>query len=125
MNEEIKKILDYMKEHIKPFNHYSEPTLISKDIILLDYITNLQEENERLLKWWESQYTIVRNDEPVHLDDKAGEYLFSIERQSEELQDRIDKAIEYIETQEDYFYNYPLISRERVLEILKGDSDEE
>lgn len=35
---------------------------------------------------------------------------------------RIDKAIEYIEKQEDYFNNYPLIDRQYLLDILKGSN---
>lgn len=36
------------------------------------------------------------------------------------LHDIINKAIEYIEKQEDYFNNYPLIDRQYLLDILKG-----
>lgn len=37
-----------------------------------------------------------------------------------ELQQRINEAIEYLKEQEDYFYNYPLVHRKHLLEIL-GD----
>lgn len=36
----------------------------------------------------------------------------------------IDKAIEYIEKQEDYFNEYPLINRKELLDILKGSDKE-
>ena len=51
MNNEIKEILAYFEEYIKITDmHDSEPMLNWKDLkIVLDYITNLQEEN-RILK---------------------------------------------------------------------------
>ena len=51
MKNEIKEILAYFEEYVKTTDmHYSEPMLNWKDLkIVLDYITNLQEENEDLL----------------------------------------------------------------------------
>lgn len=48
MNNEIKEILAYFEEYIKITDmHDSEPMLNWKDLkIVLDYITNLQEELE-------------------------------------------------------------------------------
>lgn len=37
----------------------------------------------------------------------------------------INKAIEYIEKQEDYFNEYPLINRQELLDILKGSDSNE
>lgn len=50
MNDEIKEILAYFEEYVKITDmHDSEPMLNWKDLkIVLDYITNLQQENERL-----------------------------------------------------------------------------
>ena len=50
MKDEIKEILVYFEEYVKTTDmHYSEPMLNWKDLkIVLDYITNLQQENERL-----------------------------------------------------------------------------
>lgn len=55
-------------------------------------------------------------------------YLFSENERLnaiiDDLQEKIDKAIEYIEEQQDYFYDYPLVSRKYLLEIL-GDKENE
>lgn len=50
MNKEIKEILAYFEKYVKISDmHDSEPMLNWKDLkIVLDYITNLQEENETL-----------------------------------------------------------------------------
>lgn len=50
MKDEIKEILAYFEEYVKITDmHDSEPMLNWKDLkIVLDYITNLQEENEKL-----------------------------------------------------------------------------
>lgn len=40
------------------------------------------------------------------------------------LENRINKAIEYVNGNEDYYYNYPLVNREHLLEILKGSDKE-
>lgn len=50
MNEETKEILAYFEEYVKITDmHDSEPMLNWKDLkIVLDYITNLQEENTDL-----------------------------------------------------------------------------
>ena len=54
MNNEIKEILDNMKE-ISSFEYTTDWFELNyKDTkILLDYITNLQKENERLKEWKE------------------------------------------------------------------------
>ena len=50
MTNEVKEILAYFEKYIKiTYMHDSEPMLNWKDLkIVLDYITNLQEENKRL-----------------------------------------------------------------------------
>ena len=83
MNNDIKEILDYMKikQYISETNiNFGYKTLSAGQVeLLLDYITNLQEENDTL-KLELSGYR-----EAILRDDK----LLS-------LQQRIDKAIEYI-----------------------------
>ena len=59
MKDEIKEILDNLKFNVYETGNWEEPLGLSQDIWkhLLDYITNLQEENERYkniideLKW--------------------------------------------------------------------------
>lgn len=51
MNEEIKEILDNFKSYEDRYNKYNETEfiIIKRDItLLLNYITNLQEENQKL-----------------------------------------------------------------------------
>jgi len=60
MTNEIKEILDYFEEYIKDNDmHCSEPMLNWKDLkIVLDYITNLQREIDKLTAEstdWESK----------------------------------------------------------------------
>lgn len=104
--------------------------------------SDIRKENERLKKQNNDLRKIYRdtynrlfkngNDElaryfQAQIDDCPTFYIEPIIDYAKEWKDyksRIDKAIEYIEKQEDYFYNYPLICRENVLNILKGDSDE-
>ena len=78
MKEEIKEILElYKEEDIEYYNAYSR--LKVEDI--LDYITNLQEENERLNK-----LLLYANDEVV-----------SYANACIDLKGKIDKAIEWCE----------------------------
>ena len=58
-------------------------------------------------KWWLHQMWVAQH--------KIADYLMN-----NDLQQRIDKAIEYIEEQEDYFNEYPLINRQELIDILKG-----
>jgi hypothetical protein len=53
MTNDIKEILAYFEQYVKITNmHDSEPMLNWKDLkIVLDYITNLQEENEQLKEY--------------------------------------------------------------------------
>ena len=89
MKEEIKEILAYFEEYIKITDmHDSEPMLNWKDLkIVLDYITNLQEENERLKELCDKYEEEHANEFQCWKRDRK-ELL--------ELRSRIDKAIEYI-----------------------------
>ena len=118
MNNDIKEILDNLKktadniifvicgsqEELDKAPKYTANFLSINDRqakTLLDYITNLQEENDRHFK-------------------EAIRY----ENACDELEIRIDKAIKYIKSQEDYFVNYPLIDKEYLLNILQGSDKE-
>lgn len=125
MNEEIKEILEYLKN----INNYdyseicdNENNVIEKDYdiylsknkidVLLDCITNLQKENNHLSKSY------------------AEAILFNQKRceQNKELQQRIDKAIEYIKEDGTTYLNLANqrkwcseFSAENILKILGGD----
>ena len=58
MNDEIKEILDYWQFYINEPNNYKLLNVHFDEIKkVLDYITNLQKENERLKRLAEKDYT--------------------------------------------------------------------
>ena len=108
MTNEIKEILDLMKFANDDIMWCDTLTLNVKQChLLLDYITNLQEENKNLKK----QYA------------KEEKKLF---HDNEILQQRIDKAVEYIKWNLDKneelieYFNYDANFNE-LLNILRGD----
>ena len=102
MNNEIKEILDDLKQCCKNRDRFDIHENTAD--ILLDYITNLQEENERLNK----QYDLMEQS----LDDK---------------QKVIDKAIKYVEWNLDAnaeiidYFNCDM-NFNKLLNILKGEN---
>ena len=46
-------------------------------------------------------------------------------KEKEQLHSIIKEVREYIKENEDYFYNYPLVSREHLLEILDKENNNE
>lgn len=129
MNNDIKEILDnlkYCKEHDKENNYYPEDILTREDVwLLLDCITNLQEENkkkEELIKKYDfelkhktKQYEFLRHNESEELKkykryvDETFLYTY------EELQDKV------INLQEE---NQKLKIEINLLKELKGESNE-
>ena len=100
MDEEIKEILDYLDYGVNSLSISKPPFKIGYDDIkkLLDYITNLQQENERL------------KNIPIM------DFTSDVYQELEDYKSRIDKAIEYIEkTQEGY------VSELKLLDILRGE----
>ncbi len=101
MNEEIKEILDRfnkVKSASNKLSYYPEDLLNRKDMwLLLDYITNLQQENERLKK----QLEYLRTDE--YLNQVKWERNFN-ETMNKELNLRIEKAVEYLKSKEDSLF---------------------
>lgn len=97
MSDEIKGILKDLEYASGVFDYTITP---DRCTLLLDYITNLQQDN--------TMYARLKN-----------EY----EEEIKDLQQRIDKSIEYIEHS-----NYDIIGRvcsfTKLLNILKGDSNE-
>lgn len=115
MDDEIKEILDEMKfMQEKKVKFYSLDICQSK--LLLNYITNLQQENEELKK--NQRYY------------KNG--VFSLEYDKETMSDmiddyksRVEKAVEYIREEiKDMPENGCRIRLNEVLNILNGRSDE-
>ena len=151
MNDELKEILAYFEEYVKITDmHDSEPMLNWKDLkIVLDYITDLQQEikeaNESVELWAnrlkkkkkENEY--LKKNQRFHK--RFGEdSIFCLEYDKEtlkdlvfELQQRINKAIVYIEKEyedNDIIIDYtdnPITPQDLyadLLDILKGDSNE-
>ena len=96
MNNDIKEILNYMKQYVEnKYEHDSEPMLNYKDIqCVLDYITNLQEKNKRLKEDYEKEkylvdkYTRQLTDEYENTKNQC--------KLKEDYKSRIDKVIEII-----------------------------
>ena len=106
MNNEIKEILDTLKEEID-----LKPLWYSERIILLDYITNLQEENKELNLELKGYRQAILND-----DNLMG------------LKLKIEKAINYIEIgktfdNENIRKTIDKIQKD-LLDILKGDPND-
>ena len=107
MDKEIEEILDFIKKQIEKETLSYEPDVeLSKEEakLLLDYITNLQEENERLnLELSGYREAILRDDKLLG------------------LKSIINKAIEYIEIIQ-YNESYGVKEKDylKLLDILKG-----
>ena len=108
MNEEVKLILTKLKivSEEKENGAYICDKEHSK--LLLSYIEQLENRNKELYEGFMA----------------TQEELTDYATKNEQLENNRDKAIEEIEKQEDYFNNYPLINKQKLLNILKGDSDE-
>lgn len=102
MNDEIKEILELI--NTKYEDYYIDDFLSGEDVKkLADYINNLQQKY---------------NDNVTKYEELLEKYF--------NTQQRIDKAIEYIETQHIIFANYDIVvdnQLKQILDILKGDSD--
>ena len=113
MTNEIKEIIEFLK----PIENRTCATLgNTKCKLLLDYITNLQEENERLSKELQQEKKDFK---------EANDNCFELKH----YKSTIDKAIEYIKEHciDDEFY-INLTNKEKhiidVLSILQGEDDE-
>ena len=114
MNKEIKEILDFLEGIVnEKYAMPSEQELLNeKEIkILLDYITNLQEENEKLY---------------IQLEDKANEQIKTMYL---EYKSRNEKAIEKIKKIQEnaikYGANHDAIICQDLLNILQGEDNYE
>ena len=92
MKDEIKEILEWLNDkdyYIEDFGYKFKRLSLEENEALLDYITNLQEENKKLALELSGYRTAILKDDKL-----LG------------LQQRIDKAIEYINEaieNDDYF----------------------
>ena len=112
MNDKIKEILNYLDM----YKNMNEGLLNSKDKkLLLDYITNLQQENERLKE--EQEYN-------NYCDEQLKKKISNLEYKITTLEDyksRCKKAVKYIDT------NFCIENRrdlKEVVNILQNGSEE-
>ena len=94
--------------------------------ILWNYITNLQEENERYKKLFEGKerFSKIMPDDMDFIVMSKTDYdrqVDDIELVALELRSRIDKAIEYIKEK----YNCELFQNKKLLNILQGEDTKE
>ena len=125
--KEIKEILD----KCTPFLFGDE---VDK---LLDYITNLQEENKKLkdrihaleehnkhLNKEAQKYFGMDMDREYAVKDTydtANDVAWELFKEKEELESIINNVVKYLGKQTDYFTDYPLVNRKHLLNILKGE----
>ena len=135
MNAEIKEILDNIKEDINgKFEwEYIDGYYVEQIKPLLDYITNLQQENKRLNQNQVKVLNRIRDfiysskceiTEGSYCDDKHSQYWKMFKKFAEEVQDKI-KGLDI----EDYVYipkwrEQELLSQEEQLEDYKSRCEE-
>lgn len=111
MNDEIKEILDYISDSVIKKEKWNK---------VKDYITNLQQENERLKQ---PKIFIDTQD----MEERYGEELYKeyLEKQVKDYKSRIEKATEYMNNTFDITSIKDMFDIMNKLEdILNGRSDE-
>ena len=119
MKYEMKEILDKLEKvaNKEPASRHTLMKMKNSDYrILLDYITNLEQENERINTLWKNTNVIIRNDKPLALNSNAFEYLLNLE-------ERIDKAVKKLEFYNDIESNY-YVPVYGIINILTGGDEE-
>ena len=122
MNNEIKEILEALKPQDKEFveagsKEFPLQLTPKEQKILLDYITNLQEENERLKELCDKYEEEHKTTFKIWKKDLKN---FEHEK-NRELKARIEKAIEYIGNGN---LGIPRKTRDKFIKILKGKDNE-
>lgn len=112
MNNEIKEIIEDMQRFDNKWRNVDTKLAVAtypinqeQMPILLDYITNLQEENKELNDdniWWNNRFKAVQRD-------------------YEDYKSRNEKAIEYIGNGN---LGIPRKTRDKFIKILKGENNE-
>lgn len=122
MNDDIKEILDrfnFVKKEPNKLSYYPEDLLSREDMWLLyDYITNLQQENERLKEENKHIFANVNDDELLRSN-----AMNWAEAQDYKL--RIEKVIRILETLKGSArWERHLYEIDNMLDTLNGRSDE-
>ena len=118
MNDDIKKILDKCKRQIKNDLDYRMSPYQLKQ--LLDYITNLQQENEKLKDIIEHKPFF---DFTTDIYDELEDYKSRCEKAVEYIKKHIEKC--NIDGYEGKFDNFDIFTKpQKLLNILNGRSDE-
>lgn len=100
MNEEIKEILEELQRKNDRYNYYLKEDISFSDEdykshLLLDYITNLQQENERLKKNLKKKPSIL-----------AFDYTSDVYKELYDYKSRNEKAIKHIEEEAIIYDSY-------------------
>lgn len=114
-DEILNKLLEYFKKsNINDFGYEKDKLISYKEAqLLLDYITNLQEENERL----KEKIDILKSNFEVEIDD-CEDY----KKWYRDYKSRCEKAIEYIKQQDMKYYGAVVETKMGIiLHILGGD----
>ena len=110
MNKEIKEILDWLKDediYIEDYGYQYKRISLKETTQLLDYITNLQQENQRL----------EENNQNMQ------EEMARVWEENERLKEDKRKAIEYIKENQD-MGEWIHIPGWELLNILQNESEE-
>lgn len=125
MNDEIKEILRILKVKSKRYEYCLNANISFSDEsyeahLLLDYITNLQQENENN----QVQLRVVRKDYKEYMK-RTVSYQDYLEEQLEDYKFRCEKASEYIERRRERVNPEKTIyvNGNDLLNILQGDND--
>lgn len=119
MNDEIKEILDWLKDediYLEDHGYQYKRISLKETMQLLDYITNLQQDNERLKDnrdWWKDRFFGQQ------------EYDDSHRITAIEYKKRMDKAIEELKSwQLDCNYSKENEIYQYIINILQNGSEE-
>ena len=130
MKDETKEILDNTLDYLKGIDETRNTKILTTNEtnILLDYITNLQEENEEwnmifdglserpyAHRYLEEKRKELGNDRIIGLDSEM------VYKDYYDLRKRIDKVIEYLEAPNRDNFDY---CKAYMIQILQGKSDE-
>ena len=139
MNDEIKEILDWLKDediYLEDYGYQYKRISLKDTKILLDYITNLQQENEELKKnqrFHKNGVFSLEYDKETLSDmvedlqqenERLNEILVWKQEHEKELHTRIEKAIEYIEDNTYYKSHKGYVDLNDLLNILQNGSEE-
>ena len=129
MTEEIKEILEEIRiviDYNEIQNIYKETQLdYDSSKKLLNYITNLQKENEKLKKIEYKFFYCSEDEESVTLDDylKIGNELYDCEEKLKDYKQRNEKAVEYIEERKNLNWYAEGVFVYELLNILQGGDE--